>query len=199
MPDPAAETKVFPRPSSTSLSAAKPRNEQRQSVQHRTDYYGPFMNGPFAQPATTAENQHLKCEGCGRKGHTPDTCRSQEHPNWNAEHSRINFADTTTGQAVQREARGTHLTCLPPSGVVWDPISKQWEECQALLDWRHKIERARAKLAGRPIPPSTTGPSNRSTRQPSGNPQRSHAEGKPLHLGVIRGGPELYPLVLGTF
>ncbi len=36
------------------------------------------------------------------------------------------------------------------------------------------------------------------TRQPSGNPQRPHAEGKPLHLGVIRGGPELYPLVLGT-
>ncbi len=35
-------------------------------------------------------------------------------------------------------------------------------------------------------------------RQPSGNPQRPHAEGKPLHLGVIRGGPELDPLVLGT-
>ncbi len=98
---------------------------------------------------------------------------------------------------MQREARGTHLTCLPPFGVVWDPISKQWEECQALLDWRQKIERARAKLAGRPFTPSTTGPSNRSTRQPSGNPQRPHAEGKPLHLGVIRGGPELYPLVLG--
>ena len=99
---------------------------------------------------------------------------------------------------MQREARGTHLTCLPPFGVVWDPISKQWEECQALLNWRRNIERAREKLAGRPIPPSTTGPSNRSTRQPSGSPQRPHAEGKPLHLGVIRGGPELYPLVLGT-
>ncbi len=39
-------------------------------------------------------------------------------------------------------------------------------------------------------PPSTTVPSNRPTPQPSGNPQRPHAVGKPLHLGVIRGGPE---------
>ncbi len=149
MPDPPAETTVFLRSSSTSLGATKPRDEQRRSVQHRADYYG-----PQTQPTTTtADNQQHKCEGCGRKGHTPDTCRSREHPNWNVEHATINFADTATGQAVQREARGTHLTCLPPSGVVWDPIFKQWEECQALLDWRHNIERARAKLAGRPVPP----------------------------------------------
>ncbi len=184
MPDPPAETTVFLRSSSTSLGATKPRDEQRQSVQHRADYYG-----PQTQPA---DNQLVKCEGCGRKGHTPDTCRSRKHPNWNLDHATTNFADTETGQAVQREAKGTHLTCLRPSGVVWDPISKQWEECQALLDWRRNIERARAKLAGRPVPPpSTTGPSNRSTRQPSGNPQRPHAESKSLHLGVIRGGPEL--------
>jgi hypothetical protein len=114
-----------------------------------------MFHGPRAPPTIiTADNQQLQCEGCGRKGHTPDTCRSREHANWNFEHATINFADTATGQAVQREARGTHLTCLPPSGVVWDPISKQWEECQALQeDWHHKIERARAKLAGRPIPP----------------------------------------------
>jgi hypothetical protein len=147
--DPPAETTVFPRFSSTYLGVTNSRDEQRQSVQHRGDLYG-----PFTQPATTtADNQQLKCEGSGRKEHTPDTCRSREHANWNLEHANINFSDTTTGQAVQREARGTHLTCLPPSGAVWDPISKQWEECQALLDWRHKIERARAKLAGHPIPP----------------------------------------------
>jgi hypothetical protein len=86
-----------------------------------------------------------------------------------------------------RTSTASHLQEL--SG--WDPISEQWEECQALQDWLRNIERARAKLAGRSVPPSTT--DNRPTRQPSGNPQRPHAVGKPLHLGVIRGGPELYP------
>ncbi len=158
-----------------------------------------MSHGPRVLPtAPAADSQQLQCEGCGHKGHTPDTCRSRHHANWNFQRATIKFADTATGQAVQRETRGTHLTCLPPSEVVWDPISKQWEECQGLLDWRQKIERSRAKSAGRPFPPSTTGPSNRSIRQPSGNPQRPHAEGKPLNLGVIRGGPELYPLVLGT-
>jgi hypothetical protein len=37
-----------------------------------------------------------------------------------------------------------------------------------------------------PPPPTTTVPSDMPTRQPSGNPQRPHAVGKPLHLGVIR-------------
>jgi hypothetical protein len=49
-----------------------------------------------------------------------------------------------------------------------------------------------------PSPPSATGPYNRPAPQPSSIPQRPSAVGKPLHLGVIRGGPELYPSVMGT-
>ncbi len=183
MPDPPAETPVFYRSSSSTSHGAitKPRDEQRQPALHRA-----YHPDPSTQPATAVDYQQPRCEGCGRNGHTPDICRSWGHANWNLNHATISFAEeTSAGQAVQREARGTHLTCLPPFGVVWDPISKQWEEYQALLDWRRNIKRARAKLAGRPIPPSTTGPSNRSTRQSSGNPQSPHAEGKPLHLGVI--------------
>ncbi len=111
---------------------------------------------------------------------------------------RVTFAETFAGQAVAQEAKGTYLSCLPPSGAVWDPILQQWEEFKALQDWRRKIERTRAKLAGGSVPPSTTDPYNRPTSQPSGNPQRPHAVGKPLHSSVIRGGPELYLSVMGT-
>ena len=72
---------------------------------------------------------------------------------WNPAHGHVLFADTAVGQAIAREAKGTYLCCLQPSGVVWDPISQQWEECTALQGWRRKIESTRAKSAGRSVPP----------------------------------------------
>ncbi len=152
MPDPPAETTEFLHSHSNAHRTTKPRDEQhlQQPVRSR-DYYG-------ANAAPTS-NQHAKCEGCGRKGHTPDNCTRKKHPNWNPEHRSVLFADTAAGQAKAREAKGRYLSCLPPSGAVWDPISQQWEECKALQDWRHKIERARARWAGRSDPPpSATGP-----------------------------------------
>ncbi len=44
---------------------------------------------------------------------------------WNPAHRSVLFADTAAGRAVAREAKGTNLSCLPPSGVVWDSISQQ--------------------------------------------------------------------------
>ncbi len=75
VPDPPAETTVFQRSSSTSLGATKPRDKQRQSVQHRADHYR-----PFTQPATTADYQQLKCEGCGRKSHLLDLAIRRQRP-----------------------------------------------------------------------------------------------------------------------
>jgi hypothetical protein len=109
------------------------------------DYYGP-------NPAATS-SQHTKFEGCGRKGHTPNNCDRKEHPNWNPAHGHVLFADTAVGKTIARDAKGTYLSCLPPSGVVWDPISQQWEECEALHEWRRKIERTRARSAVRSVPP----------------------------------------------
>jgi hypothetical protein len=100
VPDPPAETTVFQRSNSGAHSATKPREEQRtQSVHSRADYYGP-------NPASTS-SQHTRCEGCGRKGHTPDSCDRKEHPNWNPAHGHVLFADTAVGQAIAREAKGT--------------------------------------------------------------------------------------------
>jgi hypothetical protein len=45
---------------------------------------------------------------------------SQPHAFLLMSHSR------PVGQAIAREAKGTYLSCLPPSGVVLDPISQQW-------------------------------------------------------------------------
>jgi hypothetical protein len=118
-PDPPAETTVFPHSNSGAHSATKPRDEQRtQSAHSRADYYGP-------NPAATSSQHAKKCEGCGRKGHTPDNCDRKEHRNWNPVHGHVLFADTAVGQAIAREAKGTYLSCLPPFGVVWDPISQQ--------------------------------------------------------------------------
>jgi hypothetical protein len=174
VPDPPADTTVFQRSNSGTHSATKPKEEQRsQQPMHSRDYYGP-------DTASTA-NLHAKYEGCGRKGHTPDSCDRKEHPNWNPEHRSVLFADTAAGQAIAQEAKGTCLSCLPPSGVVWDPISQQWEECKALQDWRHKVERTRARSAGRSAPPLGNWPYNRPAPQPSGIPQRPPAVGKPLN------------------
>jgi hypothetical protein len=169
VPDPPVDTTGLQRSNSGSHSAAKPRDEQRpQLPMHSRDYYGP-------NTASTS-NQHAKCEGCGRKSYTPDSCDRKEHPNWNPEHRSVLFAETAAGRAIAREAKDTYLSCLPPSGVVWDPISQQWEECKALLDWRRKIERTR--FTGCPAPPpSATGPYNRPAPQPSGIPQRPSAVG----------------------
>jgi hypothetical protein len=145
VPDPPAETTEFQQTNTSAHRATKPRDEQRlQQPARSNNYYGPNV-------APTSE-QHATCEGCGRKGHRPDNCTRKEHPNRNPEHTRVNFADIAAGRAIAREANSTYLSCLPPSGVVWDPISQQWEECTALQDWRRKIERARAKLAGRSVP-----------------------------------------------
>jgi hypothetical protein len=95
-----------------------------QSVHSRADYYGPN--------SAATSSQHAKCEGCGRKGHTPDNCDRKEHPNWNPAYGHVLFADTAVGEAIAREAKGTYLSCLPPFGVVWDSILQQWEECEAL-------------------------------------------------------------------
>jgi hypothetical protein len=65
-------------------------------------------------------------------------------------------------------------------------------------EWRRKLERIRARSAARSVPSLAAGPYNRPAPKPSGIPQRPSAVGKPLHLGVIRGGPELYPSVMGT-
>jgi hypothetical protein len=120
VPDPSAETTEFQHSNSSAHRATKPRDEQRlQQTARSNNYYGP-------NAAPTSE-QHATCKGCGRKGHTPDNCTRKEHPNWNSEHTRVRFADTAASQAIAREAKGTYLSCLPPSGVVWDPISQQWE------------------------------------------------------------------------
>ncbi len=118
-PDPPAETTEFQQTNNSAHRAtAKPRDEQRLKQPLRSNnYYGP-------NAAPTAE-QHATCEGCGRKGHTPDSCTRKDHPNWNSEHTRVHFADTAVSRAIAREASGIYLSCLPPSGVIWDPISQQ--------------------------------------------------------------------------
>jgi hypothetical protein len=113
-PEPSEETTVFPLSSSGAHSATRPRDEQRtQSVQSRADHYGPT--------SASTSSQQAPCEGCGRKGHTPDNCDRKEHPNWNPAHGHVLFADTSAGRVIAQEARGTYLSSLLPLGLSGIP------------------------------------------------------------------------------
>ena len=46
------------------------------------------------------------CEGCGMRGHTASQCRSNRHPNWNAQHATVRWKDTEVAQQIKFLANG---------------------------------------------------------------------------------------------
>jgi hypothetical protein len=122
------------------------------------------------------------CEGCGRQGHTAAKCFSSRHPNWNTRHATVPWKDTAVAQEIRILANGD-LRSLPPDGVQWLPEDKLWIGGEKLKAWRAKI--------------STPHSRSRNTKAAQGNPPDQN-QGKFIHLGVVRGGTDVYPSVEGT-
>jgi hypothetical protein len=160
-------------------------------------YYGP------QQPTTEASRQPQGCDGCGRNGHRAPDCKFKGHKNWNRQWVHLPLSKSPTGIAVDKEAGGTRHNCLSPH-AEWDEISGAWIESDALQGWRRNIQEwrnAAAAKANAHSEPQSLGGSTHSrgpTNATSSANLRPPARGKLLHLGVIRGGPELYHSVRGT-
>ncbi len=98
---------------------------------------------------------------------------------------------------------GQRADYFPPH-AEWEEISGAWIDNAALQGWRRNIlewrSAAAAKANARSEPQSLSGSAH--TRGPTNDCSSANlkppAHGKLLHLGVIRGGPELYPSVRGA-
>jgi hypothetical protein len=123
--------------------------------------------------------------------------------NWNRQWAHLPFSKSPIGIAVEKEAGGTRHNCLPPHAEC-DEISGAWIESDALQGWRRNIQEWRNAAAGKAnahsAPQSLSGSthSRGPTNATSSANLRPPARGKLLHLGIIRGGPELYPSMRGT-
>jgi hypothetical protein len=126
-----------------------------------------------------AEATALGCEGCGRRGHPAAQCKSFRHPNWNSQHARVPYKDSVIAQAIKRLTNG-QLRSLPPEGLQWLPADEVWNGGGLLRIWKAKI------LA----------PFNRAQTATTAQGHRpDQNRGKTFHLGVVRGGSDVYPSV----
>jgi hypothetical protein len=90
----------------------------------------------------------------------------------------VKWKESAIAKEIRKLANG-HLRSLPPDGVQWLPEDKLRAEGE-------KLKASRAKLA------SSTDRSHDASSQPGQN------SGKVFHLGVVRGGTDVYPSVQGT-
>jgi hypothetical protein len=102
------------------------------------------------------------------------------HPNWNADHATVKWKDTAGAKEIKLLAN-RQVRSIPPEGVQWLPAMIGGEQLKA---WKARI----------------SAPFNRSQKASSateGNPP-GLPRGKSIHLGVVRGGTDVYPSVQGT-
>jgi hypothetical protein len=126
-----------------------------------------------------AAHTEVGCEGCGRRGRTAEQCKCNKHPNWNALHATVKSKDSAMAQEIKLLNNG-EVRSLPPDGVQWLPADKVWIGGEQLKAWKARI----------------TAPYKRSqhTSTAVGNPPDNN-RGESIHLGVVRGGTDVYPSV----
>ena len=105
------------------------------------------------------------------------------HPNWNADHATVKWKDTAVAKEIKLLANG-RVRSIPPDGVQWLPADKLWIGGELLRAWKDRLA----------APFSQTQKASSAT---AGNPP-DQPRGKSIHLGVVRGGTELYPSVQGA-
>ncbi len=95
----------------------------------------------------------------------------------------MKYKDSVIAQEIKRLTNG-QLRYLPPEGVQWLPADNVWVGGELLRAWKDRI----------------TAPFYRSQAASTaqGNPPDQHNRGKTFHLGVVRGGTDVYPSVQGT-
>jgi hypothetical protein len=130
----------------------------------------------------------------------------QGHPNRNKKWAQVPFSRSPIGMAVDAEAAGTSLSCLP-SHAEWEENTGSWIDNEAFRGWRRNILESKSATSTRAIghsaphwgSASATGAPYWGSAGAGSNANSRHpARGERLHLGVIRGGPELYPSLRGT-
>jgi hypothetical protein len=105
------------------------------------------------------------------------------HPNWNADHATVNKKDTAVAKEIKLLANGP-VRSMPPDGVQWLPADKLWIGGEQLKAWKARISAPFSR-------------SQKASSATEGNPP-GQPRGKSIHLGVVRGGTEVYPSVQGT-
>jgi hypothetical protein len=125
----------------------------------------------------------LGCEGCGKRGHSAAQCGHQNHPNWSTQFATVLFKDSAIGKAIKSLADG-NVRSLLPDGVQWVPEGNYWTRGDKLQSWLDKIRGPSISAA----PAASSAQGNRSDQH----------RGKRFHLGVVRGGKDVYPSVQGT-
>jgi hypothetical protein len=92
------------------------------------------------------------------------------------------YKDSVIAQAIKR-LTNAQLRSLPSEGVQWLPAGDVWTEGDLLRSWKAKI----------------VAPSNRAQTATTAQGHRhGQNRGKTFHLGVVRGGTDVYPFVQGT-
>jgi hypothetical protein len=125
-----------------------------------------------------AESGILVCDGCGREGHTAEQCYFRRHPNWKSQHATVKWKESAIAKEIRKLAIG-NLRFLPPDGVQLLPEDNLWTGGEKLKAWK-------AKMA------SSTIQSHNTSYRPDQH------KGKQFHLGVIRGGTDVYPSLQET-
>jgi hypothetical protein len=92
----------------------------------------------------------------------------------------VPYKESVIGQAIKRLTNG-QLRSLPPHGVQWLLADEVWTGGEALKSWKASI----------------MGPSIRA-QDAATDHRPDQTRGKIFHLGVVRGGLDVYPSVQGT-
>ncbi len=135
---------------------------------------------------TTAPEQQrrrqpqLAVKGAAGRGIRHPCAKSFRHPNWNSQHATIPYKNSVIGQAIKRLTNG-QLRSLPPNGVQWLPADEVWTGGEALRSWKASI----------------LGHSNQ-TQAAATDRRPDQNRGKAIHLGVARGGSDVYPSLQGS-
>ncbi len=110
-------------------------------------------------------------------------CRSNRRPNWNAKHATVRWKDTEVAQQIKLLANGK-VRSLPLDGVQWLSADRVWIGGEHLRAWKARI---------------TIAPFKRPKHASSAvNNPPDHNRDKSMHLGVVRGGIDVYPSVQGN-
>jgi hypothetical protein len=168
--------RVRNRPNHRATSTSEPLIRQPQHAVRKHPATGDSNNGP------SEARREVGCEDCRMRGHTESQCRSNRHPNWNAQHATVKWKDTKVAQEIRLLTNGK-VRSLPPDGVQWPPADRVWVRGEQLKAWKARI----------------TAPFKRPKNISSAvNNPPDHNRGESIHLGVVRSGTDVYPSVQGN-
>jgi hypothetical protein len=165
-------------------SRAQPRQAAEPSSTKRLQERRPPAPTDYYDPRTARADASAldRCNECGKLGHPAEECKQRNHTDWNIQHMTIPCKDSAIDRATKLRENGI-LRSLPLAGVQWIPGDDVWIGGELLQFWMDKISTLRSHAPTATTAQGTLPDQNR---------------GKSIHLGVVRGGTDVYPSVQGT-